>query len=79
MSVSQSEQILRAAKSMERGEVVGLGEYTVSSNGSGSTAKKSVLADSFVGFHGIESGDKVAAWMHSGTGALILLPEANDE
>ena len=74
MSVTQTEQILQAAEGLEQGEVIGLGDYAVSSNGNTSPAKKSVLADAFVSFHDIESGDKISVWMHSTTGALIILP-----
>jgi len=50
MSVSKTDQILQAGKSLERGEVVGLGDYTVAGNGS-SSSKRAVLAESFVEFH----------------------------
>jgi len=75
MSVTQTEQILEAAEGLESGEVIGLGDYTVSSNGRSSSAKKSVLAESFVSFHDISSGDKIQVWMHGKTGALIVLPK----
>jgi len=76
MSVSKTDQILQAGKSLERGEVVGLGDYTVAGNGS-SSSKRAVLAESFVEFHELNSGEKVSAYMHGPTGALIILP--NDE
>lgn len=78
MSVTQTDQILEAAKGLEQGEVIGLGDYTVSSNGQSSSAKKSVIAESFVSFHNIDSGDKISVWMHSKTGAMIILPKEHE-
>lgn len=78
MSVTESNLILQAAESLERGEVVGLGDYVVSSNGKNSSSKKSVLAETFVSYHEISSGDRISMWMHGETGALIILPAKNE-
>ncbi|WP_156184200.1 hypothetical protein [Halostagnicola sp. A56] len=76
--MTETEQILEAAQNFEQREVIGLGEYTVNSNGRGSETKKMVLAQTYVSWHGLSSESKVRTWIDSKTGALIVLPKDND-
>lgn len=73
MSVTGSEQIREASKSLERGEVFGVGSYRLTANQS-SSSLKAVIAQEFCSHHNLEDGDHIDVWIDSKTGAAIILP-----
>lgn len=73
MSVTSTDQIREASKSLDRGDVFGAGSYRLTANQS-SSSLKAVIAQEFCSHHNLEDGDQIDVWIDSSTGALIMLP-----
>lgn len=75
--LTKSEQKAREAiGALETDHIWKLGEYTASGRVGGST--RITAASEFCDRHNITAGDNLEAYLHSDTGALILLPQTPD-
>lgn len=77
MSRSQTRRANKAAESLANGSVIGMGTYTALDNGG--VSLKAVLARSWSRHHDLEGGANLSCWMDAESGALIILPEDENE